>query len=315
MLFRKFRERWIKIAAAVAGVIIVVLPVVSLGSFEPTKACHTGLFCKSVWITGDGFNYGMLAFLVVATILIVLLVIAEFSATQQRPVTAWTKYANDIAVWMAETLGPLKIERIDLPVYYSTAKRILHTMAAVAGSVSSEEPSVRVDASLMVAKYPAPAIANDAIHFLHHGRHLGSYPGALSVDAYSQDVALPHIILPVDKGPHVLPGAPAACDRRKPVVIDDTLHIDWENHRGIDDELRGRVEEYFEKNKDVMRTVLCIPVKQGDTVLGVVNISSPTPRLFEGSAELVSKVLAPYITLVLALLDHRHKQNYPFVQV
>jgi hypothetical protein len=301
---------------AVAGVALVVAPVVSPGSFDAMKTCSTRVLCAKVWIAADGFNYALLLFFASAGILIVAEIRRAASAPQHKPVTAWTAYAHDVAILVAGALGSPGIDALDEGGYRARAQRLLETMAGVARSLSGDAAgNVKVEASLMVAVYPPPSdLPETSVHFLHRGRSLSTYSGVLIVDAYSSSlVPLPYLRLPIDKGQHLLPGAPTACERGV-VCIDDTLALTWADHKGIDQELQATVEKYFHEQRATLRTMICIPIKGPQKVLGVVNIHSSTPNLFRDSAELVNQVLEPYIAIMLALLDHRHAKAYSFVQ-
>jgi hypothetical protein len=307
-LVRGAKRLFLPVILGTTTLIVVVVPVVSPSSFEGTKDCRARLLCQSVWWTkSNGLNYAMVAFVASALTAFALGIWTGARGPGSVPMSLFKKYSHDVALWIAQANRSVA----DEATYRSRVSDLLETIAALARSLSGGGDEAKVHASLMIAE--APPSSRAEVRFLHRGRLVETYQAVLIVDAYSSsNLPLPYMRLPVDQGQHVLPGAPAAYARSNVLCIDDTLNIDWSEHQGIDEILRGDVQAYFREQKDVLRTMICIALRRGPEVLGVLNIDSPTPELFRDSAKHVADIVEPYLALLLPLVDHRRKAGYPY---
>lgn len=291
--------------------VMAAVPVVSPTAFEPTKQCTTMVFCSSVWSSPKGPNWEMGIFAASTVWLLIAAAVVAFASPTRRPLSDWDRYAKDISISAAELVRHGNFDALSKDQYSTLSTSLLDTIARLASSISGAD-NTTVHASLMVAVPPGDPGVGDSVKFLHHERPITTYRAVLIVDVYSKGVSLEHIRLPVDADlRRVLPGAPLAYTDGA-MSIDDTLDIDWDQHAGIDEMLRGDITTYFEAHRKTLRNLICIPLKRGSNVLGVLNIAASHPRQFLESADHISEIVAPYIALLLPLVDHRMKKGYTF---
>lgn len=244
--------------------------------------------------------------------LVIAAVLVAFASPGRKPLSAWAKYGENVGISTLELLRQGDFNAMSEQEYRALTTRLLDAIAALAASLSSAADLAKVHASLMISVPPADPGVGTSVHFIHHQRPLATYKAVLIVDAYSSGTSLGNIRLPVDSDlTRVLPGAPAAC-ARGPLSIDDTLDIDWSEHPGIDELLRTEIEDYFKGHRSTLRSLICIPLKRG-VVLGVLNVAAATPQQFLESANHISEIVAPYLALLLALVDHRLKKGYAYL--
>lgn len=309
------RVTWRRFLLAVTGIMPLVtaaVPVVAPTSFEPVKQCTKMVFCSSVWLLPSGPNWQMGIFAAATVWLVVAAVIIAFASSSKKPLSAWARYGENVGISTVELLRYGSFDALSDKDYRALATRLLDTIAALARSLSGATEDAKVHASLMVAVAPDDPGVGGSVHFVQHQRELMTYKAVLIADAYSSGTSFKYIRLPVDGAlPRVLPGAPMAYARGV-LSIDDTLDIDWSEHPGIDELLRTEIRDYFRSHRATLRSLICIPLKRDPVVLGVLNIAAAAPRQFLESANHVSEIVAPYIALLLALVDHRLKKGYPY---
>lgn len=138
--------------------------------------------------------------------------------------------------------------------------------------------------------------------------------GILSIDSYcNKGQRLPYINIPFlndsnNSSKQQLIGAPLSLHLKKVQLISDTLAINKKEHEDINEKTWFDMMEYFELEKDILRTFVSIPLYSDSKLLGVLNLNSSEPFYFDDIVNNILAIIDPFVVQIKHLMPLRPKR-------
>jgi hypothetical protein len=211
-------------------------------------------------------------------------------------------------------IDALSPEKIDQSIH-----KLLSHVASVVKAYNNGEGIV-VNSNYMIPRTPTVALRDQAI-FTRKDRDPSSFQCFLTLERWANpDGACPTVVLPVERPistDAMLFGAPKAFTLSRTQVVNDTLDMDMEIHEHETERIRRWIGDFFESQKDRMRSFASFPVIAPEGLahccpfpaIGVVNVDSNRKRLLGyhwSNQQKLGLALEPVIHTLSHFLVRRH---------